>query len=202
QNGFLITALFASGLAVPDERPFVAGVLFGLLCYKPQFAILIPFVLAATERWRTLAGAMLTVLLLSVAVTAMFGWNVWPAFWDSMRFTRTVVLEQGNAGFHKIQSAFAWIRLWHGTIAQAYAVQAVAALAVMFALLRTWRAPIAMAYKKSALCLAALLITPYCMDYDLMLLAPAIALLAAEGKARGFADYEILSLTILWLIPG
>jgi hypothetical protein len=58
-----------------------------------------------------------------------------------------------------------------------------------------------MAYKKSALCLAALLITPYCLDYDLMLLAPAIALLATEGKVRGFAGYEILSLTVLWFIP-
>jgi len=51
------------------------------------------------------------------------------------------------------------------------------------------------------LCVAALLITPYCLDYDLMLLAPAIALLATEGKARGFSGYEILCLAILWLMP-
>lgn len=201
QNGFLTTALFAYGLALLDERPVVAGMLFGLLCYKPQFAVVIPFVLAATGRWRTLAAAAVSVLFLSAAVTAIFGWGVWPAFLDSMRFTRTVVLEQGNTGFHKIQSAFAWIRLWHGTIAQAYVVQAIVALTAMAALQRIWRGSVAMAYKKSALCLAALLITPYCLDYDLMLLAPAIALLATEGKVRGFAGYEILSLTVLWFIP-
>jgi hypothetical protein len=202
QNGFLTTALFAAALALLDERPFVAGALFGLLCYKPQFAVVIPFVLVATGRWRTLIGAVVTVLLLSVAVTATFGWSVWPAFLDSMRFTRTVVLEQGNTGLYKIQSAFAWVRLWRGTIGQAYGIQAIVALAVMIALLRIWRGSIATAYKKSALCLAALLITPYCMDYDLMLLAPVIALLAAEGKVRGFANYEILCLTLLWFVPS
>jgi hypothetical protein len=144
----------------------------------------------------------MTVLFLSIAVTATFGWDVWPAFLDSMRFTRTVVLEQGNTGLHKIQSAFAWVRLWRGTIVQAYGIQAIVASAVMFALLRIWRSSIAIAHKKSALCLAALLITPYCMDYDLMLLAPVIALLAAEGKAHGFVNYEILCLTILWSMPG
>jgi len=201
QNGFLTTALFAAGLALLDERPFVAGALFGLLCYKPQFAVVIPVVLIATGRWQTFGAAAATVLLLSIAVTAVFGWDVWPAFFESMRFTRTVVLEQGNTGFHKIQSVFAWVRLWHGTTVQAYGAQAIVALTVMLALLRIWRGPFATAYQKSALCLAALLITPYCMDYDLMLLAPVIALLAAEGKTRGFVDYEILSLTLLWVIP-
>jgi len=201
QNGFLTTALFASGLVLLDERPFAAGALFGLLCYKPQFAVVIPFVLAATGRWRTFGAATATVLCLAAAVTTIFGRDVWPAFLDSMHFTRTVVLEQGNTGFHKIQSVFALVRLWHGPTGLAYGAQAIVALTVMFALLRIWRASVPIAYKKAALCLAALLTTPYCLDYDLMLLAPVIALLAAEGKARGFAGYEILSLTILWCVP-
>jgi alpha-1,2-mannosyltransferase len=201
QNGFLTAALFASGLALLDERPLLAGMLFGLLCYKPQFAVVIPLVLAATGRWRTFGAATIIVLLLAIAVTAVFGSGVWAAFLNSMHFTRTVVLEQGNTGFHKMQSVFALVRLWNGPVPLAYAAQAIVVFTVMLALLRIWRGSIAMAYKKSALCLSALLATPYCMDYDLMLLAPVIALLAAEGKARGFASYEILSLTILWLVP-
>ncbi|HKU65586.1 MAG TPA: glycosyltransferase family 87 protein [Rhizomicrobium sp.] len=201
QNGFLTTALFAAGLAVLDERPFFSGVLFGLLCYKPQFCVLIPILLLATGRWRCFGAAAATVAGLSAAATASFGWQVWPAFLESMTFTRTVVLEQGNTGFHKIQSIFAWVRMWHGPVPLAYGAQIAVAVMVIFALLRIWRASIAIGYKKAALCVAALLITPYCLDYDLMLLAPAIALLAAEGKNRGFFDYEILCLAILWLMP-
>jgi alpha-1,2-mannosyltransferase len=201
QNGFLTAALFAAGLAVLDERPILAGLLFGLLCYKPQFGVLIPVVLAATGRWRCFGAATAAVASLAVLATLRFGWQVWPAFLDSMTFTRAVVLEQGNTGFHKMQSAFAWARMWKADVSLAYGVQIAVAAITLFALLRIWRSSIAAGYKKAALCVAALLITPYCLDYDLMLLAPAIALLAAEGKNRGFTGYEILSLAVLWLMP-
>jgi alpha-1,2-mannosyltransferase len=40
------------------------------------------------------------------------------------------------------------------------------------------------------------------LDYDLMLLAPAIALLAAHGMAQGFKAYEQLCLAMLWFVPA
>ena len=36
-NGFLTAALIGSALVVLDRRPVLAGVLFGLIAYKPQF---------------------------------------------------------------------------------------------------------------------------------------------------------------------
>ncbi|HWM60785.1 MAG TPA: glycosyltransferase family 87 protein [Rhizomicrobium sp.] len=202
QNGFLTAALFASGLALLDERPVVAGVLFGLLCYKPQFAVVIPLVLAATGHWRTFGAAAATVLAAGGAVTMIFGAEIWPAFMASAHFTRTVVLEQGNTGFYKMQSVFAGIRMWGGGVTLAYGAQAIAAVTVLYGLVRIWRGNIAIGYKGAALCLAALLVTPYSMDYDLMLLAPAIVLLIAEGTARGFKNYERLLLTVLWVVPA
>ncbi len=201
QNGLLTAALFAAALAVLDERPILAGLLFGLLCYKPQFGVLIPAALAATGRWKCFAAATATVACLAGLATWSFGWQVWPAFLDSLAFTRTVVLEQGNTGFHKIQSAFAWARMWKADISLAYGAQIAVAAITFLALLEIWRSRVADGYKKAALCVATLLVTPYCLDYDLMLLAPAIALLAAEGKNRGFADYEILCCALLWLMP-
>ena len=55
--------------------------------------------------------------------------------------------------------------------------------------------------RAAILCLATLIATPYALDYDLMLLAPALALIAAEGKVRGFRPYELSLLTLLWLLP-
>ena len=46
-----------------------------------------------------------------------------------------------------------------------------------------------------------MLATPYSLDYDLMLLAPAIAFLAADGFARGFAPWEKTVLAALWIVP-
>lgn len=202
QNGFLTTALLASAIALLDRRPYLAGVLLGLLCYKPQFAAVVPLVLVVTGRWRVLAAAAATVLVMAAMVTVLFGADVWPAFVASSRFTRQVILEQGNTGFNKIQSVFAAIRLWGGSVTLAYAGQAIAALLALFGLVRIWRSPAAQGYKGAALCFGALLVTPYSLDYDLMLLAPAIALMIAEGARQGFQAYERLALALLWITPA
>src|SRR5436309_2254785 len=56
-NGFLTAALLGGALVLLDRRPIVAGVLFGLMAYKPQFGLMIPLVLIATGRWRAFAAA-------------------------------------------------------------------------------------------------------------------------------------------------
>jgi len=201
QNGFLTAALFAGALAVLDKRPIVAGVLLGLVAYKPQFAILIPLVLAASVRWKTFAAAAATVAALVLAAELAFGPEIWSAFFASTHFSRTVVLEQGGTGFEKIQSVFAAMRLLGGSVNAAYAAQAIATLSVAVTLVALWRSPASPECKGAGLCLGALLATPYCLDYDMMLLAPAIALLALDGRSRGFLPYEKAVLAALWLFP-
>ncbi len=200
-NGFLTAALLASGLALLETRPALAGALFGLLVYKPQFVMLIPLALAFGGYWRTLVTGALTIAALSLATTLACGPDVWRAFLVSLHFARTVVLEQGSTGFNKIQSVFAWVRLWGGSVALAYAAQACATAFVAAATACLWRVKASFADRGAFLCIAALLATPYCLDYDLVSLAPAIALLAAQGLARGFRDYEKSLLGLLWLMP-
>ncbi|MGH6876238.1 MAG: glycosyltransferase family 87 protein, partial [Rhizomicrobium sp.] len=115
--------------------------------------------------------------------------------------TRTVILEQGSTGFNKIQSVFAWVRLWGGSVPLAYALQGVVSMVTAILVVLIWRGGATKADKGALLCLSALLTTPYCLDYDLTALAPAIALLASQGIARGFRPYEKTLLAALWLVP-
>jgi alpha-1,2-mannosyltransferase len=200
-NGFLTAALLAGGLVLLDRRPVAAGVLFGLIAYKPQFGILIPLVLVVTGRWRTFAAAAATVAALALAATLAFGADVWPAFLQSSRFARTEVLEAGGTGWHKIQSVFAWARMWGAGVPLAYALQGAVTVAVAVALARLWRAREDFAHQAAALAIATILATPYSLDYDLMVLAPTIAFLAADGLARGFGPYEKTALAALWIVP-
>jgi alpha-1,2-mannosyltransferase len=201
QNGFLTAALLGGALVVLDRRPILAGILFGLLVYKPQYGLLIPLVLALSSRWRCFASAALTVVLLTLVTTLVFGMGVWHAFFASTEFTRTVVLEQGNTGWYKIQSVFAWARMWGAPIPLAYALQGATLLAIGAALVWLWRSAAPDALKAAALCLAAILATPYSFDYDMTVLAPAIAFIAADGFARGFGPWEKTTLAALWLVP-
>ena len=199
-NGFLTAALFGFALVSLDARPLVAGALFGLLAYKPQFGLMIPLVLAATGRWRTMLAAAVTVVALALAVTLAFGIETWRAFFHSAGFTR-LVLEEGGPGWHMIQSVFSAMRMWGGPVLLAYAVQGIVTLGIAVALVFLWRSPAAFALKAAALCIATLLATPYSLDYDMMLLAPAIAFLAVDGIERGFSPYHKTALAALWLVP-
>ncbi len=201
QNGFLTAALLGAALVQLDRRPLLAGMLFGLLAYKPQFGLMIPLALAACGRWRSFTAAAAAVALLALATTIAFGPHVWQAFLDSTRFTRLVVLEQGNTGWYKIQSIFAWARMWGGSIPLAYALQGVVTVALGGALIWLWRGSARYPLKAAALCLAAILATPYSFDYDMMALTPAIAFVAADGFARGFGPWEKTALAALWLAP-
>lgn len=200
-NGFLTAALFGAALVMLVERPILAGVLIGCLAYKPQFGLMIPLVLMATGRWRVFITAAVTVALLALAVTLAFGLDVWTAFLASTKFTRDVVLEQGGTGWFKIQSVFSWVRMWGGGITLAYAIQGAVTLAVAAALVWLWRSAAAYPLKAAALVIGCVLATPYSLDYDLMLLAPAIAYLAVDGFARGFGAFEKTVLAALWIVP-
>ena len=200
-NGFLTAALFGAGLVQLDKRPWLAGILFGLLAYKPQFGLLIPLVLMASGRWRVFIAAAGTVALLALAVTLAFGTQVWSAFLASTHFTRIDVLEQGGTGWFKIQSVFSWVRMWGGGVTLAYFAQGAVTLAIAATLVWLWRSRAAFALKAAALIIGCLLATPYSLDYDLMLLAPAIAFIAADGAARGFGAYEKTTLAALWIVP-
>jgi hypothetical protein len=201
QNGFLTAALLGGGLIFLDKRPILAGVLLGLLAYKPQFGLMIPVVLLATGRWSTIAAATVTVLSACAATLVVFGPEVWHAFANSTAFTRVVVLEAGDTGWAKIQSLFSAVRMWGGSVDMAYAAQIALAIAVAVSLVCLWRSRASYELKAAALACGCLLTTPYMLDYDFVVLAISIAFLVRHGLARGFLDYDISFLAFSWFAP-
>src|SRR6201992_438824 len=67
QNGFLTAGLFGAALLALPQRPVLSGILFGLLAYKPQFGLLIPFALLTGGQWRAMIAAGLTAIALAGA---------------------------------------------------------------------------------------------------------------------------------------
>jgi Glycosyltransferase family 87 len=201
QNGFLTAALLGGALHWLDRRPWMAGILIGLLAYKPQFGVLIPLVLLAGQRWNCIAAAVLTIAGLIAISLLTLGDGVWHAFADSMNFTQTIVLEGGGTGWEKIQSAFSAARNWGADVRTAYAIQGALALALAVSLIWLWQSTVAFELKAAALAIASLLATPYVLDYDLVVLAVAIAYLSRYGLRYGFHDYEISALSAAWIVP-
>jgi hypothetical protein len=201
QNGFLTAALLGGALHWFDRRPLIAGVLIGLLAYKPQFGVLIPIALVASGRWRTVGAAAATVAALVALSFIMLGSGIWHAFIDSMNFTQVVVLEQGGTGWQKIQSIFSAVRAWGVSVPFAYAVQGTLLAALAASMAWLWHSDAAFELKAAALALGSLLATPYVLDYDFVVLAVAIAFFARHGLRHGFRDFEISILAAAWIVP-
>jgi alpha-1,2-mannosyltransferase len=200
QNGFLTTALFGGALMALDRRPIAAGILFGGLVYKPHLGLLIPLALIAGGRWKTLAAACLTVTGLALASLLVFGVETWMTFWAGTGLARDV-LDRNLVGFEKMQSVFAATRLLGASNALAYSAQAVVTLGVAILVGRVWHRRPTVAAAAIVLVVGALLATPFLLDYDLILLALPIALIANEGLSHGFLPYEKTVLVLAFVLP-
>jgi len=201
QNGFLTASLLGSALLTLPQRPLLSGVLFGLLAYKPQFALVIPCALLAAGQWRTIFAAAATVIVLVGAAYLAFGPDIWWSFAASTETSRKLLLEQGDVGFEKLQSVFAAIRLWGGGISLAYVVQAAVSVTAIASTAWVWRASVDYRLKAALLMVATLLGSPHALDYDLMIMAPAIAFFIAASMSGGFRDCEISLLAMTWMAP-
>ncbi|MDB5651915.1 MAG: hypothetical protein JWL62_3435 [Hyphomicrobiales bacterium] len=201
QNGFLTAFLFATGTLQLQRRPWLAGSLFALLSYKPQFMLVLPVALLAGRHWKAIAAGCMTWLAMTLALYAWLGASPWLAFFDSLPETRRLTLELGATGWEKIQTVFAAVRLIGGPIQLAYAVQVLTTAVVLIVLARLWTSAADPRLKGAALMIAALVSTPYSVDYDMVLLTPAIALAVSYALEKGFVPYEISLLALVWLTP-
>lgn len=201
QTGFLTAALLAGGVVALGRSEAAAGILFGLLVYKPQLGVLLPFVLAAGGYWRAFASAAATVLACVGVTLAVWGWPVWQAFLDALPLIGGIAFEGGSTGFWKFQSAFSWMRMWGGSLEMAYGLQAVVSASVLVGSMWLWRTETDLRLKGAGLITGALLCSPYVLDYDLVAFGMALALLAAHGMQYGFGRWEKTALALAWFMP-
>ncbi len=201
QTGFLTAGLLGLGLALLGRRPVLAGVLIGLISFKPQFGVLIPFALVAGGHWRAFAAAAATVVGAALLSAVAFGTEPWAAFMGGAGHTQAV-LEKGGGAWTTMVTAFAAVRLPGGSLPIAWGVQAIFAAGAVGAVVWTWRqsqAPDAL--KAAVLCLCVYLATPFAYVYDLPILALGLVALGWDMHQRGWRPWEGGLVVAGWLLP-
>jgi hypothetical protein len=128
------------------------------------------------------------------------GQVAWAGFRNMTSLSRAMV-EQGIAEFWKMQSIFASVRLLHGGVGLAYAVQIpiVVGLLVVVANLSR-RRPGAQA-EGAILVAATVLCPPYLMDYDLVCVALPLAWVMAEAQRTAWLPWEKIVLLAAYAVP-
>lgn len=201
ESGFLMAGLVGGGLALLDRRPRAAGVLLGLAAAEPIFAALAALTLAATARRETLAMMVAVALAIAVAATLVFGADIWRAYLASWSEANLAALAVAPEGWPRSQSVYAAVLVMGAGGEEAVAAQAALCVVVAGWTMLLWRSAASLETKAAGLIVASLLAAPAVMDYDLMLLAPALAFLAADSLKRGFAPYEKTILALAFFSP-
>jgi hypothetical protein len=200
QNGFLSAALFLGGILWVDRRPAVAGVLFGLLAFKPQLGLVLPFALVALGAWRAIAAAALTICLLVAMSMAMFGLEAWQQYLHVTGAYQLLLLEKFQ-GFYTamMPSVFAGARTFGLSYPAALSVQLAVALAVVVGSCLAIRRTDDPCRRALVLASAAVLVTPYAFNYDLTAIAAAMIWML-WGRLPWPAGWSAVCL-LGWLVP-
>ena len=203
QNGALSAALLGGGLVILDRRPILAGLLFGLLIYKPHLGIMLPFALLAIRAWRTIAAAIVSAITVSLVSLLVFGTAPWLGFFQTAA-TGAKALEFGQVHWPKIATVFAALRLAGADVSFAYTVQAITAVLAILAVIYLWQRKtstfIALPVRASGLLFATFLATPYAFFYDLVVLIFPILWLGAVAKNHGGRGLRLTN-AVLWTAP-
>jgi hypothetical protein len=200
QNGFLTAGLVGGALVLLPRRPIVAGLLLGLLTYKPHLGLLFPIALVAAGYWRAFFTAAMVAVLMAVSAWFAFGSDTWQAFFANIGHTSQAFLSDGWADWGKLQTAFGLTRMLGGGETLAWAVQGAVALVAAIAIALLWRSRAAYEIKAAALATGAMLATPYLYTYDLVVLAVPLAFLFRLGRVRGFLPHEMAGIGVACLL--
>jgi len=203
QNSFLTLGLFYGGLRLSTRAPATAGLLLGLLSYKPQVWLLVPLALAAARRWHALGWAIAAAGGLVLLSAAVLGPELWLDYGDAMR--RAGEPRLMNEMFDRLHmqmiTPWAMARLLGlppgpgGALQLAVSLLAVTATALAFRRAGGDEAAIAV------LATATLLVSPYGLNYELLLAMPAVVAMFRRSAARGFLLAERPVHAVLWLMP-
>jgi hypothetical protein len=201
QNAALTTALFLGGCLLLDRRPVIAGLILGLLIIKPQLGLALPFILIASGRWKTFIAAGVSAAGLSFAAWLLVGTEGYLAFLQNSELARTT-LEQGLVSPARMQSLFAALMLWHAPLWLAYGAQILLALGVIVSACFIIRRHRPDHFALSALTVSAtLLMTPFMLDYDLLLSAIPLGWLIMNGLKDGFRPWEKIVALAMFILP-
>jgi hypothetical protein len=200
QNGFLTAALFGGAVLCLEKRPILAGILIGLLSYKPHLGLLIPLALICGRQWTAFLSAAVTTVIFALVATLAIGTESWVAFWNDIPVVRLVV-EQGLLPWTEMPSLYTALRLVGLSDVPAYVAQLCLAVAVAVAVALVWLRRVPTSAAAAVLVSGTLLVTPYSFNYDLTLLAVPMALLAWDGYRHGWLRGEREVLVLIWLLP-
>ncbi|MFL6307084.1 MAG: glycosyltransferase family 87 protein [Candidatus Sulfotelmatobacter sp.] len=179
QTSALALACFTGAyLSLRRKREFVAGIALGCLAFKPQLAFAAAVIFIAAGAGKVVLGAALSGLAQFLAGVLYYGSQVfheWLWMLDNLR-SALPFLEPKIYQTHSLRTFWSMLVPIPGLAFVLYVVSATLLLGITILLWRRPSTPLRVRF--SLLLFATVLISPHLTVYDLVILAPALLLLA------------------------
>lgn len=200
----VVALLVGMFLALQADRPVLAGVLLGLLAYKPQVGIAAGLTLLVSREWRIVMGAAL-----GVAASVAVGWLYWgtPTMLGYLGVLSnpgqlTMIVEQKLYHSHSLRTLWALLIPWRPL---AMALFGLTAVWVLHHTVRAWQSPAPLERRFAVVLIATVLVSPHVFVYDLVILAPALIILAnwsLSHPEHPMSPSMKILLVAAWLAPA
>lgn len=201
-NGFFTATLLIGGILLASRRPIVAGILFGLLTFKPQLGLLVPVALIAARLWRPFISATVTSIGLVLASIAIHGTELWTTFLLNASGSGVSIVRNAAGPFTELMPtvfmAGRILELPEHLIIVAQGVTSAAAIIATYAVVRRNRDPIVWA---AVISLGTFLVSPTAFVYDMVVMAVATILLTVNSRPEDLLPFERVILILLWMLP-
>ena len=176
QTSFIASAILFAAFA--SECRICRGILLGaLLTLKPQLALMAPVFLIVRREWSVFAAMVITALLLALATIAIFGSGIWSDWADVASGFQQIVAHRGLSMSAVSPAAFATTVGLPGLPLLLLGCASALAIALKSRDLdsRNTAAMIAC---------ASLFAAPYALRYDMIAMAPAMAVVILSESGR------------------
>jgi hypothetical protein len=190
KGSVLLLILTATYYLLVTKRPYWAGLVFGLIAFKPQFALPIAIAMLCKRQWRFVLGGVTTGGVL-VGICLLMGLDVCRQYVD---FSTHASEYLQNAGYDLTKS-HAWagfFTLLFGESPMIARLLTLVAGGMTLALVGlALRGPLdtasqRFAWQFSALVIATVLLSPHLYTYDLTVLLLPLGLVALHTRSIGF----------------
>jgi arabinofuranan 3-O-arabinosyltransferase len=178
-SALLLICFSAAFLAFRADRDWLGGVALGFLVFKPQFVVALPLILLLAHAWKAFAGLALSAAGQLAFSAVCFGPIVVRTYFDTMlHMSRWIDLAELAPSFiqmHSLRSFWTLLIPWPEFSLALYILSASATILIAAEL---WKSSAGLPLRFAALTVAAVLVNPHLFVYDLLVLAPALLLLA------------------------
>lgn len=160
-----------------DRREFAAGLALGCLVFKPQLAMAAAIVLIISGSWRIVAGAALSAAGQIAVGVLYYGIDPFLAWLETLWRVPGLLSEFEPRLYQTHCLRTFWSMLVPGSRVS-FGLYAISAVVVLASTIAIWKGQVPWPLKYSALLLATVLVSPHLTVYDLVILVPAILLVA------------------------